>query len=54
MRPGREKPEAYKCKNCGHYHIAHKKKHHANRKSLGRYLAERKKYFEGKKPCSTT
>lgn len=37
-RPGREKPEAYKCKICGFYHIAHKKKHYADRKMLGRYL----------------
>lgn len=50
-RPGREKPMAYHCKMCGHYHVSHTKKKFANRKSLGRYINERKKYFESKKPC---
>ena len=52
-RPGRGKPEAYHCKICGHYHISHKKKHFANRKSLGRYLDLGARIKE-KKTCTTT
>lgn len=46
-RPGREKPLAYHCLQCGKYHISHQKKHTANRQKLRRYIVARDKHLAG-------